>query len=163
MLLPIKEILFATDLSKNADCALRYALCIAKGQNAKVHVLHVVEPLSLDATVTINMFMADKNERKQAIESRHIGMKEALKNNQKEFVKSLSKEEKEVYSLVISAELIDGHPAEAILDRAKSLNCDLIVMASHEQHTKQTFLGTVTKRVLRRSSIPVLVVPPKVL
>ncbi len=160
MLPPIKDILLATDFSKNADYALRYALSITEGQNAKVHILHVAEPLSLDAMVTFNLYILDENEKKAIIEKRQEAIKQALKENQKQFFESLTNKEKQAYSSVSSAEIIIGHPAEVILQRAKSLNCKMIVMATHEQNTNQTFLGTVAKRVLRRSSVPVLVVPP---
>jgi nucleotide-binding universal stress UspA family protein len=160
MLLPVNDILFATDFSQNADYALRYALSMAKAHNSRLHVLHVAEPLSLDVMVTFNLFISDEEGKKKALESRHAAMKDALKDNQKRFVKGLSAEEKEAYSLVSSAELLDGHAVEGILKRADSLNCHLIVVGSHEQNTSQTFLGSVALGVLRRSSIPVLVVPP---
>lgn len=159
MLPKINDILFATDLSQNADYALRYALSTAHAHAAKVHVLHVAEPLSQDATVTMRMFMRDEMSRSEAIDARFASIKQALKENQKAFVAALSSEEKQAYSAVVSVELVGGHPAETILKRAKELNCQLIVMATHEQSTGHTFLGTVAKRVLRRSVIPALVVP----
>ncbi len=159
MLPQIKDILFATDLSQNADNALRHALSMAQAYEAKVHVLHVTEPLSQDAVVTLQMFMQDDASRKEAIKNRHASVKQMLKNNQQEFASSLASDEREAYAAVSSAELVDGHPAEAILSRAKDLNCGLIVMGTHEHGTGHTFIGTVVKRVLRRSSVPTLVVP----
>ncbi|WP_120499151.1 universal stress protein [Roseovarius sp. EL26] len=159
MLPQINDILFATDLSENANNALRHALSMAQAHGAKVHVLHVTEPLTQDAIVTMQLFFQDDASRKKAIKDRHASVKEMLKTNQRDFMKSLSKEGKEAYSRVESVELIDGHPAEAILQRAKDLQCGLIVMGTHEHGTGHTFIGTVVKRVLRRSSIPTLVVP----
>ena len=43
--------------------------------------------------------------------------------------------------------------------RAKTHNCDLIVMGSHERGMSHTFLGSVAKSVLRRSHVPTLIVP----
>ena len=51
------------------------------------------------------------------------------------------------------------HPWEAILDHAKSQQCDLIVMASHGRRgVAALLLGSETSRVLIHSEIPVLVV-----
>lgn len=51
------------------------------------------------------------------------------------------------------------HPWEAILEHAKSRNCDLIVMASHGRRgVAALLLGSETQRVLLHSPIPVLVV-----
>ncbi|NIZ62112.1 universal stress protein [Sedimentitalea sp. CY04] len=159
MLPKIQDILVATDLSENSDNALRYALSIAQASKANLHVLHVTEPLTQDAIVTMQMFMQDDASRKEAIKNRHGAIKQLLKANQKDFVKKLSAEEKDAYGLVGSVELVDGHPAEEILTRAKELDCGLIVMGTHEHGTGHTFLGTVVKRVLRRSNIPTMVVP----
>lgn len=160
MLPKITNILLATDLSANADNAMRFAVSLAKSHDAKVHVLHVLEPLSQDAVVTLQVFMLNEDSRKKAIRERHESVKTLLKENQQKFVKSLSSEEKEDYQRVDSVELVDGHLAEEILARAKNYGCELIVMGTHEQETGHTFIGTIVKRVLRRSSIPTLVVPP---
>ena len=41
----------------------------------------------------------------------------------------------------------------------ENLGCDLIVIGSHEHGVSHTFLGSIAKRVLRRTRIPALVVP----
>lgn len=159
MLPQIKDILFATDLSGNADNALRHALSMAQALGAKVHVLHVTEPLSQDAIITLKMFLQDDASRKKAIKDRHDSVKQMLKENQQAFVATLSDAEKPAYETVASVELIDGHDAETILQRAKELDCGMIVMGTHEHGTGHTYIGTVVKRVLRRSTLPTLVVP----
>ena len=159
MLPQVKDILFATDLSGNADNALRHALGMAQAHAAKVHVLHVTEPLSQDAIITLKMFLQDEESRHRAIKDRHDSVKEMLKQNQQAFVASLSSDEKSAYESVASVELVDGHDAETILQRATELKCGLIVMGTHEQGTGHTYIGTVVKRVLRRSTLPVLIVP----
>lgn len=51
------------------------------------------------------------------------------------------------------------HPWEAILDLAKSRECDLIVMASHGRRgLSALLLGSETQKVLTHGSVPVLVV-----
>jgi nucleotide-binding universal stress UspA family protein len=48
---------------------------------------------------------------------------------------------------------------EGILDTARELGVDLIVMGSHGRHgLEKLLLGSVTTRVLGRSPVPVLVV-----
>ncbi len=159
MLPKVSDILFATDLSRNADNALRHALSLARACGAKIHVLHVTEPLSSDALVTLKIFMQDDQSRQRAIEDRHAAVKAMLRENQRAFFSQLSEEDKAAYENVGSVELIDGNPAEAILKRSRELGCQMIVMGTHEHDTGHTFIGTVVKRVLRRSSLPVLVVP----
>jgi nucleotide-binding universal stress UspA family protein len=53
---------------------------------------------------------------------------------------------------------VSDQPYEAIIDAARRLGCDLIVMASHGRHGLKGFLlGSETQKVLVHSSIPVLV------
>jgi len=58
-----------------------------------------------------------------------------------------------------SSQLITSdHPHEAILDAASSNGCDLVFMASHGRRGLQgALLGSVTRKVLQHSTLPVLV------
>ena len=51
------------------------------------------------------------------------------------------------------------HPWEAIIDHAKQMDCDLLVMASHGRRgVSALILGSETQKVLTHSKLPVLVV-----
>jgi nucleotide-binding universal stress UspA family protein len=53
---------------------------------------------------------------------------------------------------------VHEHPWEAIIDVAKSRNCDLIVMASHGRRgIAGLLIGSETQKVLTHSKTPVLV------
>jgi nucleotide-binding universal stress UspA family protein len=55
--------------------------------------------------------------------------------------------------------VIGERPYERIIENAQTLNCDLIVMASHGRTGLDAFLtGSHTVNVLAHSRIPVLVV-----
>jgi len=56
--------------------------------------------------------------------------------------------------------IVEGHVIhEGIIDAAKTLEADLIVMGSHGRHGfEKVLLGSTTQRVLSRTSLPVLVV-----
>src|SRR6516225_9141360 len=62
----------------------------------------------------------------------------------------------------ISVELLhvpNAHPATTIIETAKSIGCDLIVMGSHGRRgLRKLFLGSQTSEVLADGSVPVLVV-----
>lgn len=63
----------------------------------------------------------------------------------------------------LALEVIEAHPVEAILARAASLDASLIVMGTHGAGGFRRFvLGSVTEKVLRRATSPVLTVPPRV-
>ncbi len=55
--------------------------------------------------------------------------------------------------------LLSNSPYEAILDAARDMSCDLIVMASHGRRgIAGLLLGSETQKVLAHSKVPVLVV-----
>ena len=66
----ISHILYATDLSENSAYAFRYALNSTMKHNAKVSLLHVLEPLPITASVlaetmlTQEQFQNFRNEKK---------------------------------------------------------------------------------------------------
>lgn len=157
----VTHILFTTDLSKNSTYALKHAVSMSKATGAKLHILHVSEPLSDDARITMQMFMQDKAAKQDALKTRTEHVKAILTERQKNFWAALPKEDRSIQDNVESIEIIEGHPAEVILRRAGELNCDLIVLGAHNHGFSQTFLGSVAKRVLRRATIPTLVVPYK--
>ena len=155
----ITHILFATDLSKNSTYALRHAASLSSATGAKLHILHVAEPLSDDALITMRMVMQSTTSQSEALKSRHEHAKAVLIERQKNFWAGLPEADRGIREQVESIEVIDGFPAEVILRRAHELNCDLIVLGAHDHGFSHTFLGTVAKRVLRRADIPTLVVP----
>ena len=55
--------------------------------------------------------------------------------------------------------MITDQVAHAVVDMAKRLECDLIVMATHGRHGLDALLnGSLTKSVLSHSEIPLLVI-----
>ncbi len=155
----ITNILFATDLSRNSTHALRHAASLAQATGAEIHVLHVNEPISEDAKITFEMFVLNEETRKAATERRHEMVRQVLAERQARFWSRFEGDDAQIRDQVTSIEVTDGHPAEVILRRSKELGCDLIVLGAHDHGFSHTFLGSVAKRVLRRSEIPTLVVP----
>lgn len=156
----ITHILCATDLSRHSAFTMCHAANIAASTGAKLHMVHAVQPMSEDARVTMQIFMqATGGSTEAAVKARHDHARALMAERQKEFWSHVEEEGREIRDLVDSIELIDGYPAEVILRRAAELKCDLIVIGAHEHGFSQTFLGSVAKRVLRRSPIPTLVVP----
>lgn len=155
----ITNILFATDLSQNSTHALCHAASLAQVTGADIHVLHVVEPMSDDARIAMELYMLNDETRHQALDRRNQMIKEILAQRQENFWNAMAAEDAGIRSQVTSVEVIEGHPAEAILRRSGELGCDLIVLGAHDHGFTHTFLGTVAKRVLRRADIPTLVVP----
>jgi nucleotide-binding universal stress UspA family protein len=70
------------------------------------------------------------------------------------------KDQPKLLERVESIVVAEGFPAEVILSKADKLNCDVIVMGTHGKGVIQnTFLGSTSRRVLRRDRKPVFIIP----
>ena len=64
-------------------------------------------------------------------------------------------------SVPLTFEIGEGDAVAEILERSAALPSDLIVMGTHGRHGFDRFvLGSVTEKVIRKASCPVLTVPP---
>jgi nucleotide-binding universal stress UspA family protein len=60
----------------------------------------------------------------------------------------------------VDAHVVEGEPADAILETAEATHADLVVMSTHGRGGLGRWLyGSVADEVLRHSSVPVLLVP----
>jgi nucleotide-binding universal stress UspA family protein len=149
-MLEIKLILCPIDFSEFSARAYRHALSLAEHYRAKLVALHVVE-LWRHPSVGFAASAELYDEFCQAVCE---GGKEQLQ----EFVKDHTHDE-------IQPELMvhQGIAADSILSLARAQKADVIVMGTHGRRGyDRLMLGSVTDRVMRRATCPVLAVsnPP---
>ena len=159
MIPQIKKILYATDLSDNSAYVFRYAVNFAKKNDAGIIILHVLEPLSVTAKTLVHSHLTEDQEKK-ILEEKIVYVKERIQKGLKAFCGKELKNDPDSADRVESIELCEGFPAEVILSKADELNCDAIVMGTHGKgFIRNTFLGSMSKRVLRRTRKPVFIIP----
>lgn len=159
MLPAIKNILYATDLSKNSAFAFRYAMILADSLDARITIVYILPMIDSAMEVPIITQMGEDQYYK-LMEERSKETIEKIKERLREFtgreVKNTKKHEERVSSILVH----EGDAVDEILKAADRLKSDLIIMGAHGKGIlSHTFLGTVPDKVLRRSRIPVLVVP----
>jgi nucleotide-binding universal stress UspA family protein len=145
-----KKILAPLDGSNLAECTLEHIEAAALGLKVKeVILLMVVEPVSFtypDASV-INADIA------QDIEKKAIDFAE----------KYLAKVADDLKKKGVAAQkvIVKGKAADEILDYAEKNNVDLIVISTHGRSGGvRWILGSVTDKIIRHSTVPVLVAAP---
>ena len=169
MIPEIKKILFTTDLSKNAKDAFYYTLSLASRQGADIILLHVMEDsASSSRKVFLESFLGEQ--RWEDLKKRHedearqilIGKKRdsvIITKALGEFCESTKVEMDETDISTENIVVTRGNAVDEILSLAESKNCDLIVMGYYVRgKLGEAFLGSTTRRVLRRSKIPVFLV-----
>ena len=158
MLPDIKRILYATDLDSNAPHVFRYALKLAQQQHAEITIIHAQEPLSPFAQSLVELHVAhDQSEimHEEARGKAHQMIEQRLN----ELCESEQCQDNNGRDLVKDIDVVEGQPAEKILEKAAAIDADLIVIGSHRHSAVgESLIGSTTSRVLHRSNIPVLVV-----
>ena len=157
MLPQVRRILYATDLSKNSSYAFLFAVDLARRYDAKIVILHSVEPghpISYAGARVQALIRASKKEEQER----------GFEKIKKELHDFCGKTEAEIgapcVELVSKIVVPLGHPVEEILKAADEEGCDAIVLGTHGKgFLKQTFLGSVAGSVLERTRKPVFVIP----
>jgi nucleotide-binding universal stress UspA family protein len=150
----IKKILYATDLSKNSSYAFLYAVDMAKKHDARIVILHAIEPLPAYAEIYIDK--KDEFRKKQ-----HEEIVESIKNHLQGFCKKAEVQIGPPCVELVSKILVpEGHPPEEILNAADEEGCDVIVIGTHGKgFLAHAFLGSVSNAVLHRARKPVFTIP----
>jgi nucleotide-binding universal stress UspA family protein len=133
-------ILHPTDFSSNSVCALRYASALARDCDAKLVVIHALEP-------AVAM----------------VGEAALVPYDLEELRKAAQKQldELEIADQTVNVErfLRDGPAPTVILDAADEFVADLIVMGTHGRTgLNRLLMGSVAEMILRRAPCPVLTV-----
>ena len=142
MIPQMKKILYATDLSKNSSYAFLYATDIARRHDAKILILHAIEPIPPYAESYTGM--TDEMKRKQQEETA-----EEIKKHLQDFCKKAEAQIGPRCVELVSKILIPrGHPREAILNAADEEGDDMIVLGTHGKgFLTHAFLGSVSSAV----------------
>jgi nucleotide-binding universal stress UspA family protein len=169
MLKPIRSILFATDLSKNCQPAYDFALSLATQFHATIYLLHVIEPLPDNVEGRLKDLLG-KHQWEDMINSQQTNVRRSLLGKTptntvvRDALNSFCSQAgiDEDACKFNSREIIisDGDMDEEILKHAEENDCDLIVLGGHKNLFAKTSVGSTTKTVLKKSKVPVTVVPP---
>ena len=159
MIPEIKRILSTTDLSDNLAYAFRYAISSALKHGAGIIILHVFELITTTNRKVLDLYL-DEDLRKKIFNERVSDTLDRIRKRLKIFCDEEFNGNPKYAGKIESIEVCEGFPAEEILKKADEFNCDVIVMGNHGKGIiRNTFLGTTSKRVLRRTRKPVFIIP----
>jgi universal stress protein E len=132
----IKKALAATDFSEQSRLAIRRAALICQEHSARLELLHVVEEFPPPELITPDQFM-----------------EEARRKLQDEAESALS------LGVECGCRVETGKDFVAIIQSARKVTADLIVVGAHGRHSlRDNFFGTTAQKLVRKAGIPVLVV-----
>ena len=164
MIIDVKKILFATDLSETARHAVKYACSIGNKYKAQVHAVHIVPDVldeyssgtGIDLSGIIDK--TQKNELNQDnIEKAKTAVRERMKITSQKVLEELPYCPLSEERIIVQA----GNPVDEIVKIAKDQNFDLIIMGTHGHgELEELMVGSTASGVILKSKVPVLVARP---
>jgi nucleotide-binding universal stress UspA family protein len=155
----LRSILYATDLGLYAPYVLQHALALAKAFQSDLYVVHAVEPMGLFAESVLNTYLDEKTLQ----ELRSKGLTTVMASIEQRVLEGFRDEMGEAQQdmqIVRSVRVVQGDPAQVILDEARKLEVDLLVVGSHSHGAAHDIpLGRTAARLLQLSETPVYLVP----
>jgi nucleotide-binding universal stress UspA family protein len=142
--------LVALDGSEHSNYALNYALDLADKYSPNITLISVFHQVYIPFTEEAGI---------AAFEVREKCLEEQKNQHEKILTEALEKIKKANPSLKVSMKLVEGRPADRIVEIAKEGNFDIIVMGSRGLGgIKELVLGSVSDRVADHAPCPVLIV-----
>lgn len=156
----IRIILCAIDLNDNSGQVMERAISEANAHDAAVHVLHINESFSVHVAMPIVSFMGEKRfaelikEKKSETEQEISGRLESMVADVKVDIDAGDlKRVKKIH-------VYEGDPVIEILNMVSAIKADMLVLGTHGKGiVVHTFLGSVAQRIVKRVTVPVLLIP----
>jgi nucleotide-binding universal stress UspA family protein len=143
-----KRILVPVDGSRTATAGLREAIRLAKGQGARLQLVHVVDQhttvmLGVEAAYYIEEMMQSARKSGQRLLARAVA--QATKSG--------------LQASGVLLETLAGPAADPIVRQARKWDADLIVIGTHGRRgVRRMVMGSDAEQVVRSSSVPVMLV-----
>lgn len=168
MIPEFKKILFTTDLSENARQSFYYAASMAIRYNAEIIVLHVLNAGSETIYQLVKNALGEEDwqrmQKRNQQEARNlmIGKRSDYKIIQQAlnymYYNDRGERTDEKFD-AMEILIAEGNVAEQILLTVEEKRCDLIVMGAHEGLLHKKLIGSIAKEVMKRTVVPVLMIP----
>ncbi|PHR27900.1 MAG: hypothetical protein COA36_08030 [Desulfotalea sp.] len=170
MIKPVTSILFATDLTANCQRAFDFTIDIATRLDATIYMLYVIEKLSEHVDVRVKNIVG-VHQWEEMLDSHKLTAHKSLLGKTptnsvvRKAIHDFCKQEdmQKGSADFTSREIIISHGdiVAEILSHSQKNECGLIVLGGHKNMFSKTAVGSTAKRILKKSTIPVTMVPPE--
>jgi nucleotide-binding universal stress UspA family protein len=153
----MKKVLIALDYDPTAQKVAEVGFSMAKSMKAEVILLHVITDPVIYATTGYSPIMGFNG----YIDVSPLQL-ESVDGLKKASLQYLDKSKQHLGDETIQTIVKEGDYADSILEAAKEVHADIIVVGSHSRKWLENIvMGSVTGKVLNHTSIPLFIVPTK--
>ncbi len=150
----IKKVLIALDYDPSAQKVAEIGYSLAKALGAKVVLMHVISDIKYYSTMEFNPIMGFIGYSDLGLlQDQSDGLKKASQ-------RFLDKSKQHLGDEDIETIVKDGEYADSIINTAKQINADLIVLGSHSKRwLEHIVMGSVAEKVQNHSTVPLFIIP----
>jgi nucleotide-binding universal stress UspA family protein len=153
----MKNIIIAMDYSPTAQKVAEAGYSLGKTMSAKVILLHVLSDMVYYSSLDYSPIMGFTG-----YVNANPAQSETIVNLKAAAQEFLEKAKQHLGDESIQTLIVEGDFAESILQTAKDIKADIIVMGSHSHKwLEKILMGSITEKVLEHSSIPLFIIPTK--
>jgi nucleotide-binding universal stress UspA family protein len=153
----VSRVLIALDYNPTAQKVAELGFSMARSMNAEVVLLHVItDPVFYSSSEYSPIMGFTGYTYASEVQPDSV---DGLKTASLEY---LDKSKKHLGDNTIQTMVKEGDYADSILETAKEVKADIIVIGSHSRRwLENVVMGSVTEKVLHHTSIPLLIIPTK--
>lgn len=157
MTLKMKRVLISIDYDSTAQKVVEVGYAFAKEMKAEVFLVHVVSTYEYYSS-TGNSPILGFGDMGGGTITPTITRDELMSETQKYLDKTKALLGDESIQVVVA----DGETADTILSIAGEIHADIIIMGSHSRRwLDKILMGSVTEKVMRKTKLPLFIVPTK--
>ncbi|MCD6525601.1 MAG: universal stress protein [Desulfuromonas sp.] len=159
MLPHYQRILVPMDLSLNSIQAFKHAIMLARHNDSRLHLLHVIPEVDAAMRSYIEAMLVKGSLDRFEHDHEEKAIK-TLQQKLKDFAAQELTDHPEDFERIDSFEVLHGNPITRILQVADRIEADMVVMGAHSKgEIHYPFLGHTAEKVLRKSMRPVMIIP----
>ncbi|WNK19878.1 universal stress protein [Halomonas piscis] len=154
-----KRILCSIGMRGNCDHVLEQAADLALVTGAELHILHVARSFPEDMYNTLKTNIRDRETLNALLEQRLEERRTELAEKVETACTRYPALQKMVQEQRVTQLVREGYPGSIIAHFATDGGFSMIVMAANKQGSRASYAGKITKGVIKRATVPVVVVP----
>jgi len=154
----IKKILYPSDMSETSNHAFSYAASLANRYDATITIIHVIKDAK-PTTENLVTSVIGSSQWKELISRNKTEIVEKIRRRLEDFCEETEAEISSCPFLMEEVIVKIGNPVVEIMKEVDQNDYDVIVMGAHGHGAiTGAVMGSVSRRIVRRSTTPVLVV-----
>lgn len=153
----MKKVLIALDYGPTARKIAETGYAMAKSMNAEITLIHVTTDAIYYSSRSYSPVLGlDAFNNAGILETTPI---EVVKKAAQDYLEQMKQH---LGDTAINSVVEEGDTGDGILEAAKALKADVIVMGTHSRRgLSKILLGSVAEKVLRHSTTPLFIIPVK--